>query len=873
LETFCGIPDAIPDYRYGAFIPLCINPMNLQNFPFWSLPPDQVLQTLQASAQGLSPQDAKQRLIKYGANRLKQQRKSSKIELFVNQFKSPIILILIFAAVLSTFLRDAADAVIILAIVLISGFLGFWQEQGATDAVEKLLAMVQVKTTVLRQGTPQEIPHEEVVPGDIVLLEAGGNIPGDCLVLESKDLSVNEAALTGETYPADKMQGVLSAAAGLSQRTNTLYMGTHVISGAATALVVKTGKQTEFGQVSERLKLRPPETEFEHGLSKFGYFLMEVTLILVVLIFVANVYLHRPVLESFLFSLALAVGLTPQLLPAIVSVNLARGAKQMAQKQVIVKRLAAIENFGSMNVFCTDKTGTLTEGEVKIHAAVDATGQQSGGENPTQANRVLLYAYLNAAAESGYVNPIDVAIRQHQTFDISSYQKRDEVPYDFNRKRLSILFATENTHLIITKGALKNVLEVCSTVEIAPGQIIDITGERQQLLQQADELGRQGFRALGVAYREFNQDCFSKADEITMTFLGYLALFDPPKSGIAETLSELEQLGITPKMITGDSRAVALSIIQQIGLPATPVLTGSQLQQLSDEALMHRVQQTNVFAEVEPNQKERIIIALKKAGNVVGYMGDGINDASALHAADVGISVESAVDVAKEAADIVLMQKDLNVLIAGVKEGRITFANTLKYVFMATSANFGNMFSMAGISLFIPFLPLLPSQILLTNLLTDFPEMTIASDLVDRELVSQPRRMDIKFIRNFMVVFGLLSSVFDYLTFGALLLLLHAQPEQFRTGWFMESAISASLVVLVVRTRQSIFHSRPGKYLFWATLVTVALALIIPLTPLAPLLGFRVLPPHFLWVLGAIVALYGIAAESVKHVFYQRVKF
>ena len=838
-----------------------MNPQSL----FWSLSTEQVLQKTNSTAAGLSRQAAKQRLIKYGANSLKQKHKSSTWMLLLNQFKSPIILILIFAAVLSIFLKDAADAVIILAIVFISGLLGFWQERGASNAVEKLLALVQVKATVLREGQSQEIPNEDVVPGDIVLLSAGKNIPGDCLILESKDLSVAEAALTGETYPIDKLSGVLPAETGLSQRTNALYMGTNVISGTAKAVVVHTGKETEFGKVSERLKLRPAETEFERGLSQFGYFLMEVTLILVVLIFVANVYLHRPVLESFLFSLALAVGLTPQLLPAIVSVNLARGAKKMAAKQVIVKRLPAIENFGSMNVFCTDKTGTLTEGEVKINAAVDVEGKES--------DRVLLYAYLNAASESGYVNPIDAAIREHKTFDISGYQKRDEVPYDFNRKRLSILFKKENTHLIVTKGALKNILEVCSMVETAEGKTIAIADQRQKLHQQAEDLGSKGFRALGVAYRDFNQDSFSKADETEMTFLGYLALFDPPKAGIADTLKELQQLGVTPKMITGDSKAVAMSIIQQVGLPEPKVLTGSELEKLSDEALMHRVQQTTVFAEVEPNQKERIIIALKKAGNVVGYLGDGINDASALHAADVGISVESAVDVAKEAADIVLMQKDLNVLVEGVKEGRITFANTLKYIFMATSANFGNMFSMAGISLFIPFLPLLPSQILLTNLLTDFPEMTIASDRVDRELVNKPRRMDIKFIRNFMVVFGLLSSVFDYLTFGALLLLLHAQPEQFRTGWFMESVISASLVVLVVRTRKPIFSSKPGKYLFWATLVTVIVALIIPFTPLAQLLGFRALPLHFLLVLGAIVTLYVVAAESVKHVFYQQVKF
>ncbi|WP_277927179.1 magnesium-translocating P-type ATPase [Nostoc spongiaeforme] len=849
---------------------------------FWSLSSDQVLQQMHSTTAGLSRQDAKQRLSEFGANSLKQKHKSSAWMLLLNQFKSPIILILIFAAVLSIFLKDPADAIIILAIVFISGLLGFWQERGASNAVEKLLALVQVKATVLRDGQSQEIPTEEIVRGDIVLLSAGKNIPGDCLVLESKDLSVDEAALTGETYPVDKLSGVLPAETGLAQRTNSLYMGTNVISGTAKAVVIHTGKETEFGKVSERLKLRPSETEFERGLGKFGYFLMEVTLILVVLIFVANVYLHRPVLESFLFSLALAVGLTPQLLPAIVSVNLARGAKKMAKKQVIVKRLPAIENFGSMNVFCTDKTGTLTEGEVKIHAAVDVEGQES--------DRVLLYAYLNAAFESGYVNPIDAAIRQHKTFDISGYQKLDEVPYDFNRKRLSILFKkaenavlgsaqveqfskTENTHLIITKGALKNILDVCSNVETVEGKTIDIADQQQKLHQQAEDLGKKGFRALGVAYRDFNRDSFSKDDETNMTFLGYLALFDPPKAGIADTLKELELLGITPKMITGDSKAVAMSIIEQVGLPEPKALTGSELDKLSDEALIHRVQQTNVFAEVEPNQKERIIIALKKAGNVVGYLGDGINDASALHAADVGISVESAVDVAKEAADIVLMAKDLNVLVEGVKEGRITFANTLKYVFMATSANFGNMFSMAGISLFLPFLPLLPSQILLTNLLTDFPELTIATDRVDRELVNKPRRMDIKFIRNFMIIFGLLSSVFDYLTFGALLLLLHAQEEQFRTGWFLESVISASLVVLVVRTRQSIFNSKPGKYLLMATLATIGATIIIPWTPLASLFGFQPLSLSFMLVLGAIVVFYVTAAENVKRVFYSHVKF
>ena len=844
---------------------------------FWSLPAEQVLQQLKSSPQGLSCQEAQQRLIQYGANSLKQKRQSHTLPLLLNQFKSPIILILVAAAILSGFLGDVIDTVIILAIVLISGLLGFWQERGAADAIQKLLALVQVKARILRNGEAQDISIDDVVPGDIVQISAGDNIPGDCLVLESQMLSVDEATLTGETYPVSKEPGMLPVEAGLSKRTNSLLMGTHVVSGSAQAVVVHTGKMTEFGKVSERLKFRPAETEFEIGLSKFGYFLMEVTLSLVILIFVANVYLHRPVLDSFLFSLALAVGLTPQLLPAIVSVNLARGAKKMAKKQVIVKRLPAIENFGSMNVFCTDKTGTLTEGAVKIHAAVDGMGKES--------DRVLLYAYLNAASESGYVNPIDTAIREYKTFDISSYQKLDEVPYDFNRKRLSILFKTESTHLIVTKGALKNILDVCSTVETAEGEAIDITDQRQKLYQQAEDLGKQGFRVLGVAYRDFGEATsqnqpqsfrkevsFRKEDETDMTFLGYLALFDPPKAGIADTLKELQELGVTPKMITGDSKAVALSIIQQVGLPKPKALTGSELEKLSDEALLHQVQQTNVFAEVEPNQKERIIIALKKAGNVVGYLGDGINDASALHAADVGISVESAVDVAKEAADIVLMAKDLNVLIEGVKEGRVTFANTLKYVFMATSANFGNMFSMAGISLVLPFLPLLPSQILLTNLLTDFPELTIATDRVDREQVSQPRRWDIRFIRNFMLVFGLLSSVFDYLTFGVLLLLLHADPAQFRTGWFMESVISASMIVLSIRTHKSIVHSKPSRSLFSATIAIVVVTLLLPYTPLAGLLGFQALPIEFILVLAAIIGLYILCAETVKRVFYQHVQ-
>jgi Mg2+-importing ATPase len=840
--------------------------MNHSLTPFWSIPSVELLQQLQTSLEGLTSEEAQQRLLRYGVNLLKPKKKSDTLTLLSAQFKSPIILILIFAAGLSLFLHDSVNAAIILVIVLVSGLLGFWQERGAVNAVQKLLAIVQIKATVLRNGETKEVALEEVVPGDIVVISAGDAIPGDSLLLESKDLFVDEATLTGETYPAEKSIGVLPPETPLSHRTNSLFMGTHVVSGSAKAIVVRTGKDTELGKVSERLKLRPPETEFEHGIRRFGYLLVEVTLLLVIAVFAINVYYKRPVLESFLFALALAVGLTPQLLPAIISINLAHGAKRMALDRVIVKRLASIENFGSMNVLCSDKTGTLTEGVVKLQSALNVAGQES--------EKVLLYAFLNASYETGFTNPIDEAIRKHRPFDLSGFRKLDEVPYDFIRKRLSILVGKDNAHLLVTKGALSNVLAVCSSAEISEGRIVDIATVKEQVQQRLEEFSRNGFRTLGVAYKDVLPDTVvTREQEEGMTFLGYLTLFDPPKAGITETIRQLKHLGVSLKIITGDNRLLAAKISQQMELLNPKVLTGSDLHQISDEALLKRVNEVDVFAEVEPNHKESIILALKKTGHVVGYMGDGVNDASALHTADVSISVDSAVDVAKEAADIVLLEKDLAVLVQGVREGRRTFANTLKYVFMATSANFGNMFSMAGASLFLSFLPLLPKQILLTNLLTDFPEMTIATDNVDDELVEKPRRWNIQFIGNFMMTFGLLSSVFDYLTFGVLLLILHATTKQFRTGWFLESVISASIIVLVIRTQKLLFRSKPGRYLLVTTLLTVIVTILLPFTPLAGLLGFQPLPVNVLLVIGVIVALYVIAAEVTKRFFYKRVKF
>jgi Mg2+-importing ATPase len=833
-----------------------------KNKIFWNKSAQELFSSLGTSSSGLNGDAVNERLTEYGLNLLKPKKKIDSIHLLFTQFKSPIILLLIFASVLSFFLHDQIDAVIILSIVFISGILGFWQERGANQAVSKLTSMVQTLTTVIRDNKEEKVPLEQVVPGDIVILSAGSIVPGDCIILESNGLFVDEAILTGETFPIEKSVGILPENMPLVRRSNCLFLGTHVVSGSSKAMVIHTGINTEFGGISEALKLRPPETEFEHGIRRFGYFLIEITLVFVILIFAFNIYFHRSILDSFLFSLALAVGLTPQLLPAIISINLSHGAKRMAVQNVIVKKLASIENFGSMDILCSDKTGTLTQGKVQIHSALNIDGLEK--EN------VLFLAYLNASFENGFINPIDEAIRNFRTFDVSSYKKLGEIPYDFVRKRISILVNKNDQVLLVTKGALQNILSICSKVEINNGAITEIKTIEDKILHQYEKLSASGFRTLGIAYKEMPGTTeIGKVQEQGMIFAGFLTLFDPLRDGIGDTIQQLKTLGIQLKIITGDNKIIATNIGKQVGLTHSRVITGGEMRQISDHALIHQVRSVDIFAEVEPNQKERIILALKKSGNVVGYMGDGINNAPALHAADVGISVSSAVDVAKEAADIVLLKMNFNTLISGVQEGRKTFANTLKYVFMATSANFGNMFSMAGASLFLPFLPLLPKQILLTNLMTDFPEMGIASDNVDQEMIKKPRRWDIKFIRRFMATFGLVSSFFDYLTFGALLLLLHATPEQFRTGWFLESVISASLIVLVIRSREPFFKSKPGMMLQTATFAIITFVIILPFTPFSPILGFTRLPSSFFLMIGLIIILYILTIEIVKKYFYK----
>lgn len=830
---------------------------------FWARSSDEWFSSLKVDpSKGLTRGEAEKRLEKYGRNILKPKRRGGALFLFFSQFNSPLIYLLLFAALLSAFLYQRTDAFIIFFILLVSAFLSFFQEMSANKAMGKLLKVVSIKSTLLRDGKLMEISVEKIVPGDIIEFNAGDIVPSDCLLLESKDLFVDEAALTGESFYAEKSPGTLAVDTPLSKRQNSLFMGTHVVSGTARAVVIATGKETLFGALSESLKASVPETEFERGVRHFGYFLMEVTAVLVLLIFAFNVYLERSVIESMLFSLALAVGLTPQLLPAIITINLSHGAREMAKKKVIVKKLASIENFGSMDVLCADKTGTLTKGVLTLFKALNSQGQES--------KKVLSLAALNAYYQTGYTNPIDKALSPLLEKEKAIYTKIDELPYDFVRKRLSILLHHDHAPLMITKGSFSQILAISSHVEGENGQVVSIEGHEKELEALFVKYSQEGSRVISVAYKEApTLQTLALQDETQMVFAGFILFQDALKEGVTEAIDDLQKLGVSLKIITGDNKYVAHHVAKALGITSEAILTGPEIRHLSDRALLHQVNKKRLFAEIEPNQKERIILALRHSGHVVGFMGDGINDVTALHASDVSLSPDSAVDIAKEVADIVLLEKDLQVLRDGVKEGRRTFANTLKYIFMATSANFGNMFSMAGASLFLPFLPLLPKQILLTNLLTDCPEMAIATDSVDQAMLEKPLRWNLAFIRKFMVVFGLISSLFDYATFG-LLLWIGASTTQFRTGWFVESVLSATAIVLVIRTFKPFYKSRPSLFLGAMCIAVICITPLLSLTPLASYLSLQTLPLSFYGMIALIVLLYIVLVEKVKGLFFAK---
>jgi len=831
--------------------------------PYWHESAAHVLQELEGSPAGLSSAEAAARLERVGRNTLAGRRREGSLRLLARQFENPIILILVFASLLAFFLGDAVDAWIIVAIVLLSGLLGFWREHGAAGAVEALRGLVRTEAEVRRDGRVVSVPIEEVVPGDLVVLNAGDLVPGDALVLESKDLLVDEAVLTGEAFPVEKESGPVAEQAPLALRTNCLFTGTHVVSGTAEALVVHTGAKTELGRISKRLRHAPERTSFEQGLNRFGLMLIRATAVFLVAIFAVNLALSRPFVDSLLFSLALAVGLTPQLLPAIVSISLSEGARRMARERVIVKRLDAIEDLGSMDVLCTDKTGTITEGSVRLARAIDLEGADS--------TRVLRHARLNAALQLGFRNPIDAALLAGGADEASSVRRLDEIPYDFRRKRLSVLVAEDGRSVLIAKGAVASVLAVSSLAELPDGTRVALEQVRDRVEQRVRDLSASGYRVLAVARRELGSAAeVGVDDEAEMTLLGLLVFFDPPKLDSAATLARLSALGVSVRLVTGDSLLAAAHTAAAIGLDGTRVASGAEIGRLDEAARDRLVLDTRVFAEVEPEHKEQIIHALRRGGHVVGFLGDGINDAPALHAADVGISVDTAVDVARDSAAIVMLDRGLEPVVHGISLGRETFANTQKYAFTTISANFGNMLSMAAASVVLPFLPLLPRQILLTNFLSDIPSMTIAADRVDRELTERPQSWDVTFVRDFMIVFGLVSSVFDVLTFVTLRVVFDASAELFRSGWFVESVITELTVLLVLRTRRPFYRSRPGPGLLLSSIGVGVLTVWLPFSPLADPLGLTSLSPVLLLALAGITVAYVVSAESAKRVFYRR---
>jgi Mg2+-importing ATPase len=825
---------------------------------------------------GLTRLDALARLKQFGPNRLQPALQRAVLLQFFAHFKNPLVLVLLAACGISAFTGDVTGALIIGMIVLMSVTLDFVQSWRAGRAAERLASQVAVTASVLRDGKLCELAVAQLVPGDVVLLSAGSLVPADGRVLEANDFFVNQAQLTGEPYPVEKRalpaarDGAPGAAQaetdeGSPESADVVFMGSSVVSGSARVVIVHTGSATSLGQIAVSLAQPAPPTAFEIGTRQFGLLIMRLTLLLVLFTLLVNVALQRSLLESFLFAVALAVGLTPELLPMVVSVTLTRGALRMADLKVIVKRPSAIQDMGAMDVLCTDKTGTLTEAKIRLERHVDATGQ----DNP----QVLALAYLNSYFESGLKSPLDDAILAHEDIDVSAWSKIDEVPFDFERRRVSVLVQRADARRLVVKGAPEDVLRLCTHYQNSAGDtaLLDATA-LAGINALFDRLGEEGFRVLGIAWRDVALDHPHAvvSDESELVFAGFAAFLDPPKVSAGAALKAMAASGVAVKIVTGDNERVTRHVCTQLGVPIEGVLTGAEVAALNDDALRARVESVNLFCRVNPAQKNRIILALKARGRVVGYLGDGINDAPSLHTADVGISVEGAVDVAKQAADMILLERDLMVLHQGILEGRRTFGNVMKYIMMATSSNFGNMFSMAAATLFLPFLPMLPLQILLNNLLYDVSEITLPLDHVDTEDLASPKRWDMAFIRNFMLTIGPISSLFDMLTFYLLINLFNAHESLFRTGWFVESVVSQVLVIFVIRTRRNPLRSRPHRWLVATSLGVVFTAMLLPFTPLAPYLGFTPLPLFFFGLLGALLVAYLVMVEGGKQWFYKR---
>jgi P-type Mg2+ transporter len=806
------------------------------------------------SRSGLTTAAAQAQLRKFGPNQITSLKKFSEFTEFLIKFRNPLVLILLAAALISAFFGDWTSSVIIIAIVALSVLMDFFNTYRSEKAAEALRERVRITASVIRDGKAAELPLAQIVPDDVVVLAAGDIIPADAVILESNDFYVNESSLTGESFPQTK------------EASATVFMGSSVISGTAAARVTATGSSTQYSHITQDVGEPQGPTEFERSISSFSFLVMKITFILVIVIFLINAGLKHNVLESFLFAAALAVGLTPELLPMIIALNLSKGSLAMSRRGVIVKRLASIQNFGSMDVLCTDKTGTLTEDRIEVIKYVDGSGKTS--------ETVLEHAYVSSSYHTGFNNPLDSAIREYRKIDIRHYKKLAEIPFDYTRRRDSIVAARHDRKakkmVMISKGQPEELLKICQYYE-TPGAAL--TGARHKIIEKTyTALSRDGFRVLAVAAREIpaTQKTYGKDLETGLVFLGFVAFYDPPKKSVSATLKKLEEYGLEIKVVTGDDHLVTEHIAGQINLASTGTLLGSDIAKLSLEALRVKVEQNTIFARVSPDQKRMVIRALQANHHVVGYMGDGINDAPSLRAADVGISVDNAVDIAKDAADLILMKKSLRDLVDGVIEGRRTFRNTLKYLMMALSSNYGNMFSMAIASLFLPFLPMLPTQILLNNLLYDSSQFAIPLDNVDAEELRRPQKFNIKFLKKFMLIFGPISSVFDLLTFGLLLVVFGLGPHGFQTGWFLESLASQAFVVYVIRTRRSpFFNSRPSRILVGATLLAVLAGWLLALSPLGSLFQFEPIGALPIISILVIVFLYVMSVELVKDWFYR----
>lgn len=753
------------------------------------------------------------------------------------------------------FLGELTNGIIILAIIIPSGLLGFWQEHRAGKTMKSLISQVLIQVKVIRDGEENTIPIVDVVIGDVVLLRAGDLVPADLQIIQANNLMLDESALTGESFPREKNVGHIESEKPLAERTNELFFGTHVVSGVGRGLVVNTGQDTEFGRLNKEVNSHADITRFERGTTAFGMLLVRVMVLLVSALFIVNVLLHRPIIDSLLFSLALAVGMTPQLLPVIISVSLAAGARRMAEKQVLVKRFDVIEDFGLMNVLCTDKTGTITMGAVRLDRALQGDGAIS--------EQVMRLAYINAKAQNGFINPLDAAIVASGFAECPEIKVFDEIPYDFERRRLTVL-VEDAGHLMITKGAFESVLGVCSEIRTQEG-VDSLETRKMELQKRFQDISAEGNRVLGIASKSLSDKIkIDISDEREMIFEGLLVFHDPLKLDAKEAIEELASLGVDLYLVTGDNHFAAKSIGSEVGLPTEIILTGEAIEPIDNKALEEKVKICRVFAEVDPIQKERIILALKATGATVGYFGDGINDAAALHAADVGISVDTAVDVARNAASVVLLDKDLRVIADGVRLGRRTFVNTMKYVRVGVSAAFGNVVSMAIAGVFLPFLPLLPMQILLLNFMTDFPAIAISGDLVDSEDVAKPRAWDMKAIRKFMIYFGLLSSVFDIFTFMVLRLAYHASDTLFRSGWFVESTLTELAVMMILRTHRRFWRSRLGSGLFWTSATLAVITIVIPFTGFGRVIKLQPLPAGLLLILLSLICVYVVLNEFAK---------